>query len=118
MREIGSVSAVRRGEVIAALSLATDLSMGQPVEFALKSCGLATRLGRMRGLGPEELAEIYYHALLRYVGCNAETHAMAALFGDEIDFRRDFARIDPGRAAEMAGLVFTYLRRANAGSGM
>jgi hypothetical protein len=31
-------SGVRRGEIIAALSLATDLSMGQPVEFALKSC--------------------------------------------------------------------------------
>src|ERR1041384_7299415 len=110
----GSDSRVRRGEVIAALSLATDLAMGQPAEFALKSCVLATRLGRMLELGPEELSEIYYHALLRYIGCNAETHAMAALFGDEIDFRRDFARIDPGRAAEMAGLVFAYLRRANA----
>ena len=43
---------------------------------------------------------------------------MAALFGDEIDFRRDFARIDMGRAAEMAALVFSYLRRANAGAGL
>src|SRR4029077_10861942 len=102
----------------AALSLATDLGMGQPAEFALKSCVLASRLGKMLGLGAEELSEIYYHALLRYIGCNAETHALAALFGDEIDFRRDFARIDPGRAAEMAGLVFTYLRRASAGGGM
>src|SRR4029077_16114593 len=102
----------------AALSLATDLGMGQPAEFALKSCVLASRLGRMLGLGPEELSEIYYHALLRYIGCNAETHAMAALFGDEIDFRRDFARIDPGRAAEMAALVFSYLRSANAGGSM
>jgi HD-GYP domain-containing protein (c-di-GMP phosphodiesterase class II) len=111
-------SGVRRGEVIAALSLATDLTMGQPAEFALKSCVLGTRIGRMLGLGPEELSEIYYQSLLRYVGCNAETHAMAALFGDEIDFRRDFARIDPGRANEMAGLIFAYLRRANAGGGM
>ena len=43
---------------------------------------------------------------------------MAALFGDEIDFRRDFALIDPGRASEMVGLVFAYLRRANAGAGI
>ena len=42
---------------------------------------------------------------------------MAALFGDEITFRRDFARIDMGRASEMAALVFAYLRRANAGAG-
>jgi HD-GYP domain-containing protein (c-di-GMP phosphodiesterase class II) len=113
-----SDSGVRRGEVIAALSLATDLTMGQPVEFALKSCVLGVRIGKMLGLGAEELGEIYYHSLLRYVGCNAETHAMAALFGDEIDFRRDFARIDMGRAAEMAALIFSYLRRANADAGM
>jgi HD-GYP domain-containing protein (c-di-GMP phosphodiesterase class II) len=112
-----AVTGVRRGDVIAALSLATDLSMGQPVEFALKSCVLGTRVGRMLGLSAEDLSEIYYQSLLRYVGCNAETHAMAALFGDEIDFRRDFARIDPGRANEMAGLIFAYLRRAHAGAG-
>ena len=44
MEGTGGASGVRRGEVIAALSLATDLAMGQPVEFALKSCVLATRL--------------------------------------------------------------------------
>ncbi len=111
-------SRVRRGEVIAALSLATDLAMGQPVDFALKSCALATRIGRMLALGAEELAEIYYQSLLRYIGCNAETHTMAALFGDEIDFRRAFARIDMGRANEMVALVFGYLRRANADAGI
>lgn len=111
-------SGVRRGEIIAALSLATDLAMGQPVEFALKSCVLATRLGRMLGFGAEELGEIFYQSLLRYVGCNAETYALAALFGDELDFRRDFALVDMGRAGEMAALVFGYLRRANADAGM
>jgi HD-GYP domain-containing protein (c-di-GMP phosphodiesterase class II) len=113
-----SDSGVRRGEVIAALSLATDLAMGQPAEFALKSCVLGTRIGRMLSLPAEDIAEIYYQSLLRYIGCNAETYVMTALFGDEIDFRRDFALIDPGRAAEMAALVFTYLRRARADDGM
>ncbi len=109
---------VRRAEIIAALSLATDLAMGQPVEFALKSCVLGMRIGGMLALGPDELGEIFYQSLLRYIGCNAETHTLAALFGDEIDFRRDFARIDMGRANEMVALVFGYLRRANAGTGM
>jgi HD-GYP domain-containing protein (c-di-GMP phosphodiesterase class II) len=118
MQETGASSGVRRGEVIAALSLATDLAMGQPAEFALKSCVLGTRIGRMLGLSAEELGEIYYQSLLRYIGCNAETHIMAALFGDEIDFRREFARIDVGRANEMVALVFAYLRRAHAGEGM
>jgi hypothetical protein len=117
MQGTGAGSGVRRGEVIAALSLATDLAMGQPVEFALQSCVLATRIGRMLALGSEDVTEIYYQSLLRYIGCNAETHTMAALLGDEIDFRRDFARIDMGRASEMVTLVFAYLRRANADAG-
>jgi len=62
-------SGVRRGEIIAALSLATDLAMGQPAEFALKSCVLATRIGQMLGLEAEELGEIFYQSLLRYIGC-------------------------------------------------
>src|SRR5262245_15882636 len=117
MQGTDASSGVRRGEVIAALSLATDLAMGQPVEFALKSCVLANRLGRMLGLDAEEQAAIYYQSLLRYIGCNAETDVIAAMFGDEIDFRRDFARIDMGRANEMVALVCAYLRRANAGAG-
>ena len=34
-----------RGANLLRLSLATDLGMGQPLEFALRSCVLAVRLG-------------------------------------------------------------------------
>jgi HD-GYP domain-containing protein (c-di-GMP phosphodiesterase class II) len=112
-----AAAGVRRAEIMAALSLATDLAMGQPMEFALKSCVLGMRIGAALRLGPTELQEVYYHSLLRYIGCNAETHAMAALLGDEIDFRRDFALIDMGRASDVAALLFAYLRRANANAG-
>jgi HD-GYP domain-containing protein (c-di-GMP phosphodiesterase class II) len=108
---------VRRAEILAALSMATDLAMGQPVEFALKSCVLGMRLGEALGLGDEELGEIYHHALLRYVGCNAETYSMVTLFGDEFELRRDFALVDSGRAAEMMSFVFSHLRRARDDAG-
>jgi HD-GYP domain-containing protein (c-di-GMP phosphodiesterase class II) len=109
-------SGVRRAEVIAALSQATDLAMGQPVEFALRSCVLAMRLAEAAGLGSEDMAEVYYQSLLRYVGCNAEVHALAALLGDELAFRRDYALIDGGRANEVGALILRYLRLANAGA--
>ncbi|MBL8045241.1 MAG: hypothetical protein JNL09_01800 [Anaerolineales bacterium] len=35
---------LRHVELLAALSLATDLGMGQPLEFALQSCVVAMRL--------------------------------------------------------------------------
>jgi HD-GYP domain-containing protein (c-di-GMP phosphodiesterase class II) len=112
MHDAAGATGVRRAEVLAALSMASDLAMGQPVEFALKSCVLGMRLGQTLDLGDEELGEIFHHALLRYVGCNAETYSMVALFGDEIEMRRDFALVDPGRAAEMMPFVVGHLRRA------
>ncbi len=45
---------IRLAELIAALSLATDLAMGQPLEYALCSCVLAVRLGEALGLTDDE----------------------------------------------------------------
>ena len=37
-------SEIRLAELVAALSIATDLGMGQPMEYVLRSCVLAVRL--------------------------------------------------------------------------
>jgi hypothetical protein len=72
-KNLSSNSDLRLAELIAALSLATDLGMGQPMEYALCSCVLAVRLGETLGFSESELRGTYYQALLRYIGCNAET---------------------------------------------
>src|SRR5262249_20567756 len=59
--------------------------------------------------------DVYYHALLRYIGCNADTYAMAAVFGDELALRGDFATVDPGRPPEVLSLAMRYMRQAKAG---
>src|SRR5689334_23222500 len=107
---------IRLAELIAALSLATDLGMGQPLEHALCSCVLAVRLGEALGFVEGELREVYYQALLRYIGCNAETHMLAAVAGDELALRADFATIDNGSPAQVLGLMTRYIRQANAGA--
>jgi len=107
---------VRRAEIIAALSIATDLAMGQPLEFALKSCLLGVRLGQALGLPAEELRETYYEALLRYVGCNAEAHIVAALFGDEMALRRDLLVIDRSSMFERGRVIMRAAQRAHTGA--
>jgi HD-GYP domain-containing protein (c-di-GMP phosphodiesterase class II) len=109
-------SGVRLAELMAALSLATDLGMGQPLEYALCACVLALRLGEAVGLDEGDLRAVYYQALLRYIGCNAETYAMAALTGDELALRQDVATVDQGSRAQLAGLVFRYVWRAHEGA--
>jgi len=106
---------VTRSDVMVALSRATDLATGQPIGFAMTSCLLADRLARLAGFDEPARLSVLQQGLLRYIGCNSETHAMAALLGDEIAFRKDFSRIDAANAGQVMGLVFKHLRRTNAG---
>jgi HD-GYP domain-containing protein (c-di-GMP phosphodiesterase class II) len=101
---------------MAALSIATDLGMGQPVEFALSSCVLAVRLADKCGYSQEALREVYYQALLRYIGCNADADWLASIVGDEQALRADFARIDNGNLAAVVNTMVRAIRRSNAGA--
>jgi HD-GYP domain-containing protein (c-di-GMP phosphodiesterase class II)/DNA-binding CsgD family transcriptional regulator len=79
---------VRLAEVIAALSLATDLGMGQPMEKALRTALLAVGLGAELGYDQPVLSDTYYLALLWHVGCTADAYDFSAwVGGDDIAFR-------------------------------
>ena len=108
-------SKVRLAEVIGALSIATDLAMAQPLEAALASCILSVRLAEAAGLDEATVADCYWHALLRFIGCNADTYVIASLLGDEMAVRSDFATIDPGRQREVCAMVVKAVRRSHAG---
>ena len=75
---------IRAAEVVGALSLATDLGTGQPLEHALRTAVLAVRLGELAGASAEELADTYYVALLHASGCTSNGHEATQLYGDDI----------------------------------
>jgi len=120
------VERLRLAELMAALSLATDLGMGQPVEQALRTCLIATALGERLGLGDEELSEVYYVALLRFLGCTADAHEFAAMVGgDDISIRAAIAPVLGGPQSEFASQVMPKvgggqgpIRRARLVAGM
>jgi HD-GYP domain-containing protein (c-di-GMP phosphodiesterase class II) len=96
-----SATQVRLSELIAALSLATDLGMGQPMEQALNTCLLSVKAGRSLGLEGSQLSEVYYLALLRFIGCTADAHEEAAsVGGDEIALRSGLAVVIMGETPE------------------
>jgi HD-GYP domain-containing protein (c-di-GMP phosphodiesterase class II) len=103
---------IRRAEIVVAWSRATDLAIGQPIEYALKSCVLSMRLAAALELDHAARVETYHHALLRYIGCNAETDAMAALFGDEIAFRRTLAPLDTADPAQLGPVLLRAIVQA------
>ncbi len=105
---------VRRNEVFGVLSLATDFACGQPLGYGLRSAVASVALARSMGLGRDQASEAYYHGLLRYCGCTAETDRLNALFGDEIAIRKDFAAIDPADGPELIRILMKYVGPARA----
>ena len=101
---------IRAAEVVGALSLATDLGTGQPLEHAMRTAVLAVRLGELAGASAQELVDTYYVALLHSSGCTSDGHEAAQLYGDDIVPRAAFALVDSGNPAE----VLAFLARTSA----
>ncbi len=84
----------RRAEVVAALSLALDLGLGQPMEHMLRSSIIACRVADLLGLGARRHGVVYYGDLLAWIGCHADSFEVSALFGDDIGYRAATYEVD------------------------
>lgn len=102
---------VRAAEIVGALSLATDLGTGQPLEHALRTAVLAVRLGELAAAAAQELTDTYYVALLHSSGCTSDGHEAAQLYGDDIVPRAAFALVDPGYLEEVVGFLRAHVGR-------
>ena len=76
----GTPDQVRAAEVVAALSLATDLGMGFPLEHSLGSTIIGMRLADLLGVDDVTARQTYYGSLLAYIGCTADAEIAAGLF--------------------------------------
>ena len=102
----------RKAELLAAISLAIDLGLGQPMEHMLRSSLIATRIAERMDLDAQQRATVYYANLLGWIGCHADSHELWELFGDDIAFRADTYAVD------MTGLPFLRLMMSHVGRGL
>lgn len=96
---------LRLAELVASLSLATDLGLGQPEQHVLRQTVIATRLAAAAGLSEEEQAAAFYVSLLAWVGCVSDSHEMAAWFGDDTRIRADSYLVDKTGMPMMSFLI-------------
>lgn len=100
-----------RAELLAALSVAIDLGLGQPAEHMLRAALIATRLADRLGLTKEQRDCVYYTTLIMWIGCHADSHEYARWFGDDIAVRHDSYLVD------WAGLPYWRFLLGNVGRG-
>src|SRR5689334_25143998 len=94
MTEPGTRSDVRMAELLAVLSLAADLGMGQPMEHVLRQCQIALRLADRLAVDEDEREVVYYSALVAWVGCHVDAYEQAKWFGDDTALKTDFRLTD------------------------
>jgi HD-GYP domain-containing protein (c-di-GMP phosphodiesterase class II)/DNA-binding CsgD family transcriptional regulator len=95
-----AAGAPTRAEVLAALSIAIDLGLGQPAEHMLRSAVLADRLAARLGLSERQRGATYYATLVMWIGCTADSQEYARWFGDDIAVR------DAAYLVDWSGLPF------------
>lgn len=81
---------LRTSELLAALSVALDLTEGQRAGHALRTAYLSLRLADRIDLPGETLRELLYTALLKDAGCSSNAAAVTRIVG--IDDQRLKAR--------------------------
>lgn len=91
-----SAGSIRLAELMAALSLVTDLGLGQPLQHEVGVCLASLELADRLGCSDEECSDVYYVALVAHVGCTGA----AAFFadwagGDDIHFQRGAQVLGP-----------------------
>ncbi len=102
---------VRLSELVATLSLVSDLGMGRPMERVLRQTVIAMRLAEAAELGPEVSAATYYTSLLTWVACATDTSELAELFGDETTLYAD------SHDGDLAGMTLAVFIARHLGHG-
>ncbi|MGC4053026.1 MAG: HD domain-containing phosphohydrolase [Paludibaculum sp.] len=106
--------AVRLSDLVSALSYALDLTEGQPLGHAQRTCVLGIRLAQAIGMPQEEQADLYYALLLKDSGCSSNAARMYQILGsDEIRAKHDVKLID-WRSLNWSSLVYS-LRHVRVG---
>src|SRR6476659_1540668 len=80
---------VRVAELVATLSYAADLGLGQPMAHCMRQTVIALRLADLAGATQAEREATYYLGLMFNAYCHANAAEQASWFGDDIAMKSD-----------------------------
>ncbi len=106
MHSGGDEAEVRIAELVATLSYAADLGLGQPMQHCMRQTVIALRMADLVGATPAEREATFYLGLLNNSYCHADAMEQASWFGDDISFKADaFEALDLSTPRAVAFLL-------------
>ena len=104
-------SGVRLAELVATISLGTDLGLGQSMEHILRQTLVSLRMGELLAFDEAEREVAYFSGLLAWVGCHTDAYEQAKWFGDDIAVKRDGYHYDMGRPVDVLNFAWHTVGR-------
>jgi HD-GYP domain-containing protein (c-di-GMP phosphodiesterase class II) len=96
---------VKIAELVATLSYAADIGLGQPMEHCMRQTTIALRLADTFQVSAEDREATYYLGLLMNSYCHADAAEQALWFGDDISFKGDGFDVFDMNTAQMVAFL-------------
>jgi hypothetical protein len=106
-------SGVRLAELVATISLGTDLGLGQSMEHILRQTLVSLRMAELLAFDEAEREVAYFSGLLAWVGCHTDAYEQAKWFGDDIAVKRDGYHYDLGRPVDLLTFAWHMVGRGH-----
>lgn len=102
-RSVAQPVSIRLAEVLGALSGATDLANGFAPDKSLRTTVLAMRLADLLGLPLATRHQVYWSAVLRFIGCTGYAHEEGSRYsaGQDIQLRNTLAAVEFGSVSSL-----------------
>jgi HD-GYP domain-containing protein (c-di-GMP phosphodiesterase class II) len=100
---------VRIAELVATMSYAADLGLGQPMEHCLRQTVIAMRLADLADADAGAREATYYLGMLVSTYCHADASEQARWFGDDIATKADGFEVLAMSTAQTAGMLLREL---------
>lgn len=100
----GAGAGARLFELLAALSLGTDLGMGHPTEHVLRQRFIALGAAERIGLRAAEREVVRRSSLLVWKGRHVDASEQAKWFGEDLVLKHDVRWVDHGTVSDGAGV--------------
>lgn len=78
-------------ELVSSLTVALDMTEGQPPEHSMRCCWIGMHIGERMNLSSSELHDLYFTLLLKDAGCSSNAARICELYAtDDLTFKQQY----------------------------
>ncbi|WP_456295612.1 HD-GYP domain-containing protein [Vibrio sp. AK197] len=99
-------------ELVSSLTVALDMTEGQPQEHSMRCCWIGMHIGERMNLSSSDLHDLYFTLLLKDAGCSSNAARICELYAtDDLTFKQRYKTV----GTSLTSAINFVLRNAGAG---